>query len=258
MVETADGDAVEFPEPQHRGPGGSIRWALGTRDGARSSQSWSIFGSKDHDDVYIGLRTQSGVIKLSLHESAIWRMAWSDQGAPLMRLSDDEDRVLDRWPPPPTIALGWRHAVSVHLSNFSLRTNLDEPGLGKVALYPAPDPDDIARFMLLLAEPGAADLTVNSGLDVGSLRLPGGGMVGLVMDYQPMDPAAREKIEELRAHILEAATAAGAHGNRGFAWGSLADGAVLLVDPGEIEPPGTGRCGPPGRITYVRRVDRAG
>jgi hypothetical protein len=68
---------ILFPEPQRRRPGGSIRWAIGSRDGARS-QSWSIFGNPNHSDIYIGPRTQTGVIKLSLHKSGIWRMAWTE------------------------------------------------------------------------------------------------------------------------------------------------------------------------------------
>jgi hypothetical protein len=55
--------------------------------------------------------------------------------------------------------------------------------------------------------------------------------------------------------MLAAVTAAGARGNRPFAWGHLTNGAVLLTDPGSIEPPGIGRGGRPGRLTYVRRVD---
>lgn len=67
-------DPDPFPAPQNRGPGGSIRWAVGSPDGPRS-QSWLITGSKTDDDVYLGPRWDTGVIKLSLHRSGRWRMA---------------------------------------------------------------------------------------------------------------------------------------------------------------------------------------
>jgi hypothetical protein len=42
----------------------------------------------------------------------------------------------------------------------------------------------------------------------------------------------------------------------------MADDAVLLIDPGPVEPEGAGpvratQNGAPGRLTYVRRVDPA-
>lgn len=245
---------ILFPEPQRPRPGGSIRWAIGSRDGARS-QSWSIFGNPNHADVYIGPRTQTGMIKLSLHKSGIWRMAWTEEGAVAIGLAEGEDRVLSRWDRTPELAPGWRHAVSVHMSRASLVTNLDEPRLGKVAFFPPPDEGDMVRFMLLLAEPGGAELKVNDALDVGALDLPNGGMVVVIMDYQPMDQNNIDSMSALRAQMLAAVTAAGARGNRPFAWGRLTSGAVLLTDPGSIEPPGIGRGGRPGRLTYVRHVD---
>lgn len=35
------------------------------------------------------------------------------------------------------------------------------------------------------------------------------------------------------------------------------DGAVVLIDPGPVEPDGPARDGQPGRVTFVRRVDDA-
>jgi hypothetical protein len=62
--------------------------------------------------------------------------------------------------------------------------------------------------------------------------------------------------------MLAAGTAAGARRTTTFAWGRMADNAVLLIDPGPVEPEGTGpvetkQNGAPGRLTYVRRVDPA-
>jgi hypothetical protein len=254
MAESPPPQTDLVPEPQKSRPGGSIRWAIGSRDGARS-QSWSVFGSTNHADVYIGPRSQTRVIKLSLHKSGLWRMAWTELGASEIGLADGQNRLLSRWERTAELAPGWRHAVSVHMTRASLTTHLDESKLEKVAFYPPPDLGDMVRFMLLLGEPGGAELKVNGALDVGSLQLPNGGMVGVIVNYQPMNQDNINTIDTLRAQMLAAVTATGARGNRSFAWGHLAGGAVLLTNPGAIEPPGIGRGGAPGRLTYVRRVD---
>ena len=62
--------------------------------------------------------------------------------------------------------------------------------------------------------------------------------------------------------MLAAVTAAGVHRTTAFAWGRMVDDAVLLLDPGPVEPEsagpvGTQHNGAPGRLTYVRRVDPA-
>lgn len=170
--------------------------------------------------------------------------------------------MLTRWEPPTEVRPGWRHAVSVWMTRDSLVTHLDETGLGKVAFYPPPNPDGLLRFILLLGAPDGAELTVRNAVEVGTLELPGGGLIGVILDHQPLEPSTAAKIQEIRTQMLQAVTRHGAHRTSAFAWGRLADDAVLLLDPGAVEPDGptpgdTGRCGAPVRITYVRRVDPA-
>jgi hypothetical protein len=85
-------------------------------------------------------------------------------------------------------------------------------------------------------------------------------MVGVIVRPGPLEPATVAKVAEIRAQMLAAVTAAGAHRNTAFAWGRMADDAVLLIDPGPVEPEGAPpgvSTGSPGRLTYVRRVDPA-
>lgn len=76
-----------------------------------------------------------------------------------------------------------------------------------------------------------------------------------------MSPGSAAKVAEIRAQMLAAVTAAGARRNTAFAWGRMADEAVLLIDPGPVEPEGAGPVGAKqsalGRLIYVRRVDSA-
>ena len=73
-MEITASESDPFPAPQRRKPGDSIRWAVSTPDGPRS-QSWSLFGSTNHNDVYLGPRSQTHASKRSLHRSDRWRMA---------------------------------------------------------------------------------------------------------------------------------------------------------------------------------------
>lgn len=249
-----------FPAPQQRPPGGVIRWAVGSPDGPRS-QSWSLFGSASDDDVYIGPRWDGGVIKLSLHRSGRWRMAWDDRYADSLGLSEGDDRVLARWEPPEDIRPGWRHAVTVLVTRESMaQHDAPERRPGKVAFFPPPNEDGALWFRVLLGRAGS-ELTIRGAVEVGGLVLPGGGAVAVVVRPGPLTPATAAMVTDLRSHMVAALTAAGARRNTGFAWGRMDDGAVVLIDPGPTEPDCDGSdigCGGgnPGRVTYVRRVDR--
>src|SRR6266516_8189503 len=89
--------------------GATLRFALGSADRARSNV-WTVFGSKNTDDVYIGARDTLPAAKLSLHESGKWRRALTSQEAERRNLPEGVDRVMNRWEVPEPIADGWVHA----------------------------------------------------------------------------------------------------------------------------------------------------
>jgi hypothetical protein len=77
-------------------------------------------------------------------------------------------------------------------------------------------------------------------------------MVGVIVRPGPLSPGSAAKIAEIRAQMLAAVTAADARHNTAFAWGRMADDAVLLLDPGPAKPEsagpvGTQQNGPTGR-----------
>jgi hypothetical protein len=245
-----------LPLPQRQPAGGALTWAVGSSEGPRS-QSWRLFGSKRDDDIYLGQRWGTGTIKLSLHRSGKWRMAWDGKYAASVGLPDEVDRVLARWDPPADIVPGWKHAVTVLVTRESMAQHQTaERRPGKVAFFPAPDADGALWFLVLLGQPGA-ELVVRDAAEVGALELPGGGMVGTVVRPGPLTPGTARVVADVRARILATVTAAGARRNTGFSWGRMDDGSVVLIDPGPVEPEGVGSgAGRPGHITYVRRIDR--
>ncbi len=244
MVEIAASVADPFPAPQHRDPGGHIRWAVGTPAGLRS-QSWSLFGATSDDDVYLGPRWQTDAIKLSLHRSGLWRMAWTDEYAKSVGLPDDVNRVLTRWEPPGELRPGWRHAVTVLVTPESLVQQSPERRPNKVAFYPPPNPDGALWFRILIGQPGS-ELAVTSAVEVGTLRLPSGGMVAVIVRPGPLSPGSAAKVAELRAQMLAAVTTAGARRNTAFAWGRMADDACCSSTPARSSRRAHGRRTPRG------------
>jgi hypothetical protein len=117
----------------------------------------------------------------------------------------------------------------------------------------------VLGFRVLLGAPNSA-LEVTGAVEVGTLQLPSGGMIGVCMRHDPMTPKLATTIREVRTQMLSAVTAVGgAHGNQAFAWGRFDNGAACRLDPGVVEPEsaapnGTVHAGP-GRLTYVRRID---
>jgi len=68
-VDVADVPIVKAP--REVGPGGTVRFAVGSRAGPRSS-AWRIWSAKNSADVYLAARAVAGVQKISLHESRSW------------------------------------------------------------------------------------------------------------------------------------------------------------------------------------------
>lgn len=172
-----------------------------------------------------------------------------------------EDRVLGRWEPPDEVRPGWRHAVTVLVTPDSLAPHRPEKRLSKVAFFPPPNPDGVLWFRVLLGAPNC-ELAVTGAVEVGTLQLPSGGMIGICVRPGPMTPESAAKIRDVRTQMLRAVTAVGARRNQALAWGRFDDGAVWLLDPGVVEPEGAEPDSPerkaaPGRLTYVRRVEPA-
>jgi hypothetical protein len=144
--------------------GGVLRFALGSADGPRSSV-WSVIGSRNTDDVYVGARDTLPSAKLSLHESGKWRRAMTRQEAERQNLPDGGDRVMNRWEVPEPVADGWVHAVSIAIPSSSIQAipdPLKRPKKGTINFYEADPGSHQVRFDIFIKSVGAPDLTVEN------------------------------------------------------------------------------------------------
>jgi hypothetical protein len=223
------------PEPLHVEIGGSLRIAVGSPGGLRSS-TWLIRGSRSRDDVYIGPRSVMGMWKLSLHGLVSWRLARTAEYAKATGL--DEDRLLYEFTPPDEFAPGWRRGATICVPGSSLRAPFPEtPMSGPVSWWPAPGAGYGLRFDVMLGQAGCDDAVAVHGAagEVGRIQLPDGAHVWVVTTETAEPPAEQLRIVRERAATL-AETPADADGGESAAWGPE-DGVGVPVmydlgDPG--------------------------
>jgi hypothetical protein len=71
--------------------------------------------------VYIAARTLGGILKVSLHESGVWRFAFTEEHWEGQAATGSEDRVIERWNrPPPIIGITSAFMVVVPTSEIDL------------------------------------------------------------------------------------------------------------------------------------------
>jgi len=147
------------PEPIRVRPGSSLPFAVGSLDDLHSAIWW--VSARNTGDVYVGFRTSGGtdgseVVKVSLHQSGRWRIAFTDQAQEFM--TNPGDRVVQRFEPPPDITPGVKHALTIIVPMACLHRN-PEPPLGNktVSWWTALANDEAIRFDLLQQRPGSLD-----------------------------------------------------------------------------------------------------
>jgi hypothetical protein len=72
------------------------RFAVGSAEGPRSAV-WYLWTGKGTSDVYIAARALIGNLKVSLHESGVWRIAFTEEHKEGQASTHDKDRVIERW-----------------------------------------------------------------------------------------------------------------------------------------------------------------
>lgn len=89
-------------------PEQAIRFGISDGNGHRAA-TWKLWTPSGKSDVYLACRALGGTLKASLHQSGSWHVAYSQtmfeedvQGA----IPTQQDRFLERWPRPTTLAPG--------------------------------------------------------------------------------------------------------------------------------------------------------
>lgn len=97
----------------------TLRVAIGTPEALQSS-IWRFWTQKN--EVYIAARELARLLKLSLHSSGIWRLAYVSVNKINDQLIEDNDpRVMSRWKKPNEFKPGWTQCLDVIIPTVSLR-----------------------------------------------------------------------------------------------------------------------------------------
>ncbi len=144
------------------------------------------------DDVYLAARALGGLIKLSMHWSGKWRLAWTKESG--IRAPRSSDRVEERWHRPAEFRPGWTRGPSVIVPAVDMREPFSRrpEKIGKPVVWsPAPRSGYSYRFVLLFAAPGVASKDWQSAVDspgvlIGTVKLRDSQTVLLTRHEAPL------------------------------------------------------------------------
>lgn len=210
--------------------GDPLRFAVGSVEGPRSS-TWTVAAARNSRDIYVGNRANMKDLKLSLHQSGKWRMAY-------VAAQPGVDRVLTRFDPPAEMFPGWRRAASIVVPTAFLRAPFPERASSTarpISWWPAPPDGSSFWFEILVAEAGAGPVIAEDVVgEVGQFPLAGGGGVWVIARIEE-DARYVAEWEAMRV-IRDGASARHQLNYRhptAMAWGSVnRDGRPWLVDLG--------------------------
>lgn len=181
--------------------GGNLRFGVGEPNGRRSC-SWGVMANSNSRDVYLGPRRGMNIIKMSLHKSGQWRLAYTTEGARALGIVGN--RLIHAYEVPREMVPGWRMAAVIEIPESSLSTRTT-PETGKVQWWPEPDVGFALMFQVWITDSEEADvrgLTIMTAGCAGSFFLHGGGSVFVFVDEQDITQH-EAKIQSARTQNYE-------------------------------------------------------
>ncbi|KKC04529.1 hypothetical protein [Mycobacterium nebraskense] len=181
VVQSYD-DVLELDKP------GTIRWASGSPDGPRSL-TWQVVGARNSDDVYIGARGMMGDQKLSLHQSGVWRWAFTRPAAE-RHLPPGADPLIQRYSPGDPLAPGWLHGARIRTPSTTFCPAFEEPrptDRQPIRFFAEPDRPYHLEYHVLLGDAGAEHISVQDAFIVGGMPLTSGKWVWVIGKGWTMD-----------------------------------------------------------------------
>jgi len=168
----------------------ALRFGVGTSTEYRSA-IWGLWVKDKGNEVSLAARVLGGHIKLSMHWSGNWRLAWTKQSGILAPGSTD--RVEERWTRPAEFLPGWTRGPAVIVPAVDIRQSFSrraEKKVKPVVWSPAPRPGYSHRFVLLFGAAGvphkAWQSVVSPGALLGSIKLLDGQTVLLTRYEAPL------------------------------------------------------------------------
>lgn len=170
----------------------SLRFAVGSLKFPRSSV-WNLWVNRS--DAYLTARSMAGTMKLSLHESGVWPVAWTAESG-IVSPQTGHRRELT-WRRPRPLANGWTEAPAVVIPHTGTTEPLPlshEELTKPVVWVPGSRPGSAIRFGLVFSPPGIARADRSEGL-------PGKPSGGWSSTRQRGDYLARRKRDDTDSRV---------------------------------------------------------
>ena len=178
-----DGDGNVLLDGPLPGPGGEVRFGVGSAAGPRSG-TWRVWANKGASDVYVASRPLAGVEKISLHESGDWRLQYvrrdiAKQWAP------GQGRVIDRWPRPPETIPGWTRSLIIWVPESDVTLVPQGHEERKLITWvPKPQPGEIVAFHVVIARPDTGFVNLQEQLPLDAFSLANGEICLLLVSVE--------------------------------------------------------------------------
>ena len=212
----------------------SIRFGVTDHTGQSSTwKYWTQVGSRKKD-VYVACRALKGKLKLSLHESGRWHVAFdSNQFPSMFKDSPPDTRFVGKWDKPAPIIQGLTLACRIHFPwHVATIPNALDANVFWIPVAPQGQSVEVAVFLSegkMVVTDWPARLSMNT-LPVGSFELDGGGCVWVVYRIcisiaQKLPPvsAPRYFSDAVEADLFM-------EGTRAVMWGANEDGSVIFQE----------------------------
>jgi hypothetical protein len=232
--------AAQQTDPMVLDTPGTIRWASGHPEGSRSL-TWQVTGARNSDNVYVAARGMMHDMKLSLHQSGVWRWAFT-QPATAKHRPAGADSLVIRYAETVQFTPGWRHGAVIRTPSATFGPAFDEPRPSDrqpIRFFPAPAEPVQLQYHVLLGEPDAPTTTIDNAIfDVGRMTLKSGKRVWVIATEWQMNDATQQSIDAVHQLVADKPEA-----KAGIASGEI-DGVPLLLDLCGAQSPSAGETQP--------------
>jgi hypothetical protein len=183
------------------------RFGIGSADGPRSA-AWRLWTGKGKSDVYIAARTLVADVKVSLHESGVWRFAFTKEYWEGRASTSAEDRMIERWNrPPPINGITPAFMVVVPSGELGLpRHPLPEKAkkYTKDVTWAPPAPEGFATHITVMyTDPGGPEPDEHDRF-VDRFRLPNGQTVSILIQEHAISEGQKQQLQAARQHMASA------------------------------------------------------
>ena len=201
----------------------AIKFAIGGQD---NIQSWIWRMWVARDDVYLGAKNAFKVFKVSLHESGIWRIAFTSD---LNREDNQSDRAIVKWNKPGEFTLGWTPSIGILISSIDAKRPFKKIPVIDPAIewFPPPEKNNKLVFKVLFSKPGFSEedlkkVIIRGDQLVGKLIKKNCEIVWLIVREDKLTKIEIDKINDVMSKTK-------IHMKSGSTEDSLTDSRALLI-----------------------------